>query len=102
MFPHLVAGPIVRAKDFLTKAGLSFTGMSPDRKFVEIIEIHEDHHHHHVDDDDYVDDEMSAAARRVRASSGAGPAIPPVQGFGYDVRAAWRRTSAARSPPSMR
>ena len=27
----------------LREAGLSFTGMSPDRKFVEIIELHEDH-----------------------------------------------------------
>src|SRR5262249_18419238 len=27
----------------LRDAGMSFTGMSPDRKFVEIIEIHEDH-----------------------------------------------------------
>jgi CTP synthase len=27
----------------LKDAGLSFTGMSPDRKFVEIIELHEDH-----------------------------------------------------------
>jgi CTP synthase len=27
----------------LKEAGLSFTGMSPDRKFVEIIELHEDH-----------------------------------------------------------
>jgi CTP synthase len=27
----------------LRDAGLSFTGMSPDRKFVEIIELHEDH-----------------------------------------------------------
>lgn len=27
----------------LNEAGMSFTGMSPDRKFVEIIELHEDH-----------------------------------------------------------
>ncbi|HWZ84993.1 MAG TPA: CTP synthase, partial [Thermoanaerobaculia bacterium] len=27
----------------LKEAGLSFTGMSPDKKFVEIIELHEDH-----------------------------------------------------------
>ena len=27
----------------LKERGLSFTGMSPDRKFVEIIELHEDH-----------------------------------------------------------
>jgi CTP synthase len=27
----------------LREAGMSFTGMSPDKKFVEIIEIHEDH-----------------------------------------------------------
>jgi CTP synthase len=27
----------------LKEAGMSFTGMSPDRKFVEIIELHEDH-----------------------------------------------------------
>ncbi len=27
----------------LKEAGMSFTGMSPDKKFVEIIELHEDH-----------------------------------------------------------